>query len=70
MYRFLKQLYFVVILKKKTVVLKMLMFKIFRNMIDKYEFSESLKFSSLFFFFFLQITSIYEIFYALPFENV
>lgn len=69
MYRFLKQLYFVVILKKKTVVLKMLMFKIFRNMIDKYEFSESLKFSSLFFFF-LQITSIYEIFYALPFENV
>lgn len=45
------------------------MFKIFRNMIDKYEFSESLKFSSLFFFF-LQITSIYEIFYALPFENV
>lgn len=69
MYRFLKQLYFVVILKKKTVVLKMRMFKIFRNMIDKYEFSESLKFSSLFFFF-LQITSIYEIFYALPFENV
>lgn len=44
------------------------MFKIFRNMIDKYEFTESLKFSSLFFF--LQITSIYETFYALPFENV